>query len=269
MRMCMRSRRAIEACVVGAVLGVALPGSGCSAAGRPSAAGEAGSRGAAAAGAPAGGGTVVSPQELADVEQLLAARTLEPAESLAVRLVGSIGPNGSYALAGIEVEQSPGRIVLWPRVRRVAGDFFIQMVIPLDHTVRVALPAGRTRIEARGSGGVRTLEVVVQDGARREPPQAYVDVQVETAVGDTLITSLRVEGRVADGFVERLELREVGASGVGPWQAPEFVERTSAGLHGTHTLRRNPGDAERRIQARVCDGQGTWSPLVESILRAR
>lgn len=241
-------------------VGVALAAGGCSAAGRADSA-------SAGTAAPASGrgSAVVSTRDLAEVDQLLAVRAIQPGESLAVRLVGAIGPNGSYALDTIDVQQGAGSVLLLPRVRQLPGDFFVQMVVPLDHTVRVALPAGRTRIEARGRTGAKTVEVLVQDGVRREPPQAFVDLQAVTHDGDTLVTSLRVEGRVAEGFVDKLEVREAG----GRWQAPEFVERTADGVHGTFTLRRVPGDPERRIEARVRDGQGSWSSVVGSILRAR
>ena len=211
----------------------------------------------------------MSPLELAEVEKLLVARRILPAESLAVRLVGSIGPNGSWALDRIDVERSPGRIVLVPRVRRVPGDFFIQMVVPLDRTVRLQVPAGRTRIEVHGRAGNHGTEVLVEEGVQRESPQAYVDLQAETMDGDDLVAVLRVEGRVADGFVEKLEVREMGADRTGPWRAPESAERTATGVEGLVTLRRAAGDPERRVQARAQDGQGTWSPVVESLLRAR
>jgi hypothetical protein len=183
--------------------------------------------------------------------------------------VGTVGPDGSWALDSIEVQRAPGRIVLLPHVRRLPGDFFIQMVIPLDRTLHLMLPAGRYRVEARSRSGVVGSEVVVEDAARREPPQAYVDLQSEAPDGDHVITSMRMEGRVADGFVDRIELREVVATGSGAWRAPEFVERTATGLQGTVSIRRAPSDGERRVQVRALDGQGTWSPVVESVLRAR
>jgi hypothetical protein len=213
--------------------------------------------------------TSVSPAELADVEKLFVARRIQPAESLAVRLLGTVGSDGSWALERVEVQRSPGRLVLLPRVRRVPGDNFIQMLVPLDRTVRVALPAGRYRVEARGRAGVVGTEVVVEADAQRTPPQAFVDLQSEAPDGDDLVTSMRLEGRVADGFVDRIEVREVSSNGAGAWHAPEFMERTAAGLQGTMSIRRAAQDGERRVQVRALDGQGTWSPVVESVLRAR
>src|SRR5262245_56463837 len=55
------------------------------------------------------------------VESVHLAHTVAPDETLRVRLVGTVGPDGSWAADGVGVQHEPGRVVLVPRVRRVAG----------------------------------------------------------------------------------------------------------------------------------------------------
>lgn len=199
----------------------------------------------------------VSEAERAQIEQVLVARAVQPGESLAVRLLGTIGPDGSWALDAVDVRREPERVVLVPRVRRVPGDAFIQMVMPLDRTLRLELPAGKHRIEVQGRDSVHTALVEVSPGAVRPPVE--IDIQPRAAVdaGADAMVPVRIEARVADGFVDRIELRETSGGTTTAWRAPEMVERLGSALAATTTLRRPSGDLARKVEARAVDGQGT------------
>jgi hypothetical protein len=202
---------------------------------------------------------VPAPDSLASVEQVLAARTIRPDETLAVHLRGIIGSDGSWALDRIDVRAMPGGALVIPRVRRVPGDMFIQMVIPLDTTVRVALPAGTQRVTVLGREGEIPVDVEVTTAARRTVPMVRIDAASAVEVGGDAIVPLHVEASVADGWVERVELREVTAGESGAWQAPEMVEPTPTGLRASFSVRRPAGDPARHVEVRAIDGQGVTS----------
>lgn len=193
-----------------------------------------------------------APGPLATVEQLLLAHRLAPEETLAVRLLGTVGPDGSWALDRVDVVRVPGEVRIVPQVRRVPGDFFIQMVMPLDHALDLPpLAAGRHRIVVEHTGGALADTVVVATGVRRPGPEVHLQAAPGAMAGTELVVPVQVEARAADGFVERVEWRD----GDGPWRAPEFSRRDGAGLQAGFTVRRPAGDEARRLAARVVDGQ--------------
>jgi hypothetical protein len=192
----------------------------------------------------------------AAVEQMLAARHVRPDEKLAVRLLGTVGPDGSWALDGVDVQREPGRCVLVPRVKRVPGDFFVQMVVQLDHTVILELPAGKTRVEAQGRDSVLVCNVEVAPDVRRDPPNVRCQPSTTAPAGVDSIVTLQIDAEVADGFVDRVEVREVSAGTTTEWRAADFTQREESGVRASVTIRRPRKDAERRVEARVTDGQG-------------
>lgn len=212
---------------------------------------------------------IPGPDSLASVEQVLAAGSIRPDESLAVHLRGTVGADGSWALEQIEVRPVQGGALVVPRVRRVPGDMFIQMVIPLEATVRLALPPGKQRIEVLGRDGAMAIDVEVTPAAHRAAPVVRLEAAPAIDVQDAAVVPLHVEATIADGWVERVELREVTAGTNGAWQAPEMVEPAPAGLRATFSLRRPAGDAARRIEVRAVDGQGAVSEPTGIDLPAR
>ncbi len=204
--------------------------------------------------------------ELADIERVLCAHQIAPSESLAVRLVGTIGPNGSWALDRVDVERSADGVLITPHVRRVAGDNFIQMVMPLDRVERVMLPAGTHRVRVRGRE--RTLEEVVrvEPGVLRAAPEVTLRSAPAVQQGDLEIVNVNVIAHVADGFVARVEVREVVGAGAGAWQPPSYVQTDGDSTVAVVTVRRPAGDRERRIDVMAIDGQGGSSKPPASLL---
>ena len=204
--------------------------------------------------------------ELADIERVLCAHQIAPSETLAVRLVGTIGPDGSWALDRVDVERSPDGVSITPHVRRVAGDAFIQMVMDLDRVERVTLPAGMHRVRVRGRE--RTLEEVVrvEPGVLRAPPEVTMRSAPAVPHGDLELVNVSVTARASDGFVARVEVREVVETGPGTWQAPGFIQTEGDSTAAVFTVRRPAGDGERRIDVRAIDGQGEISTPPASLL---
>jgi hypothetical protein len=199
----------------------------------------------------------------ASVELALMAHHVRPDESLAVRLMGTVGPDGSWALDKVDVRREGNRIVLDPRVRRVEGDMFIQMVIPLDHTMKLALGAGTHRIQVLRRGAALVDTVVVSPDAQRALPVVELGplpTLFEMGPGRVGIVPVPFDVRVTDGWIDRVEWREVAAGRPGPWRAPEVVERPLPWeARGTLTVRRPAGDPVRRVEVRAFDGQGDVS----------
>jgi hypothetical protein len=211
----------------------------------------------------------VAVDELAVVERIHCAHAIAPDETLAVRLSGSIGPDGSWALDRVAVERTQDGVVLIPRVRRVAGDMFIQMVIPLDHIERLALSPGTHRVRGRGRGGELEEVVRVEPGVVRAPPEVTLRTAPAVQQGEQEWISVTTTARCEDGFIARVEMRQVGA-GDGPWTAPESMQAEGDSVMAWFTVRRPPGDARRRIEVRAVDGQGeATSPPAALVLPAR
>lgn len=206
---------------------------------------------------------------LASVDTVLLAQHVRPDESLAVHLMGNVGPNGSYALDALETSEDGGRVVIRPRVRRVPGDMFTQMLVPLDATIRLQLAPGEHVVEVQGLGRTLTARVRVDRNARRDLPFVEIVASPTVTVGADVVVPLRVEARVPDGWVDRIEVREWGHGQASAWRAPEFVERLPGGLRAMVSLRRPPGDLERRLEARALDGQGALSEVAAFEMPAR
>jgi hypothetical protein len=188
----------------------------------------------------------------AEVHEVLCARNIAPGESLRVRVIGVIGPNGAYSLQELHVTQQAGRVVVDPRVRRAEGGMYIQMLIPLDSTLALALAPGKHVLEVLGTSPAFTAEVQVTSGADRAAPQTSSE---PAAAGGGADVQVWLQGSSADGWVEAIEWRVEGSGG--PWQRAEEVERRGAGLR---CVVRVPGAPATRIEARAIDGQGVADP---------
>jgi hypothetical protein len=195
-------------------------------------------------------------EAMADVDALLHSSILAPGESLAVRLLGTIGPNGAWSLRDVHVERAPGRIVITPEVSHITGQMVIQMVMPLDHTLHLALDPGLHRIEVLGREGTLVDSVRVTAGARRPPPDTRIEVGA--APGATALVT--VTAKPGDGFVERVEYRQLDATGATAWREAGGAERRG----GTLILRLQL-PAGRVIEARAVDGQGGVDPTPASV----
>lgn len=198
------------------------------------------------------------------VNEILSASQVAPGESLRVRLSGTVGPNGAYSLGEVRVTRERQRIVIEPLVNRQEDGNFIQMLIPLEHTLALALPAGRYTLEVRGEGTARTKDVVVGASAKRAAPETRAELmrndggRVVSLVGDS-----------PDGFVERVEFRLLAGTAEGggaadreadanaTWSPATVVERSGGTLR---CLVQVPAAAGQRLEARAVDGQGVVDP---------
>ena len=192
----------------------------------------------------------------ADVESLLLAHQLAPGESLAVRLLGTVGPDGSWALEDVQVQREGDRVVLVPRVRHTPGVIAVQMLIPLDRIVRFPLEPGRHIVEVQGRERTLRETVVVRRGARRPAPTTEIHVGKQSVAGG--VVPIEIVGTAGDGFVARIEWRPLpaaGSSGASPsaWREAQSMRTESASLQAWLELR--PEDASR-IETRAIDGQG-------------
>jgi hypothetical protein len=79
---------------------------------------------------------------LAEVDRVEAPDRIASADTLAVRLVGTVGPNGCYALDRVAVARVGARIRLTPLIdpSRRADAMCTMAIVPLDETVRLAPP---------------------------------------------------------------------------------------------------------------------------------
>lgn len=194
---------------------------------------------------------------VADVDAALHAHVLAPSESLAVRLLGTIGPDGNWSLARIGVEGTATGVRIVPRVQQGNAPQVIQMVIPLDTVLWVRLPPGVQTVEVQGRDSTFVAQVQVEAGRSRPPP--------ETRLAYKMVTNIRsaqefitIDALPGDGFVEAIEIRETRATGVGEWRRLEGCQRAGAALMGELPVREN--DDLRTIEARAVDGQGIRDP---------
>jgi hypothetical protein len=206
---------------------------------------------------------------LAAVEAVDVVAAVTPAETLRVRLRGVVGADGSWAADGVGVRRAGDRVVLEPRVKRVPGSYFIQMVIPLDVTVPLVLGVGRWTLEVRGKGTAAwTRQVEVVSGARRAPPVVRLEPGPAAAVDGGAMLPVRVRAESDGGWVARLEVRGFGAEPQ-VWRDPGTALPEGAALVADVGVLRPPGDGARRIEARAVDGQGTSSEIAVLELPAR
>lgn len=89
---------------------------------------------------------VVVPQApsslIAEVDSIEAPPRIGTTDTLAVRLQGTVGPNGCYSFNRMAIERSPRQVRLVPLVQRASrGDAACTMaVVPLDETVQLDPP---------------------------------------------------------------------------------------------------------------------------------
>ena len=200
----------------------------------------------------------------AHVAVLLAPHVVAPGESIVVRLLGSVGPNGSWSLETVAVRRQGTSVELVPHVRRVPGDLFTQMVVPLDVSVGFVAFAALCEVRAIGCDSTLVVHLQVRKHARRSPPRVRIRAESPVAIGAEAAVPVVIEATSTDGWVERLEIRN-GAH----WMPPDSVERDGSTLQARTMVRRPPHDGPRRIEARAIDGQGQRSRRVVLTLPGR
>ncbi len=79
---------------------------------------------------------------VAQVDSLDVPARISPSDTLAIRLTGTVGPNGCYSFSGFEVDRSPDRLSVTPVVTRVTADDVMctMAIVPLDETYTAAPP---------------------------------------------------------------------------------------------------------------------------------
>jgi len=186
-----------------------------------------------------------------EVDALLMAHVITPEESLSVRLLGTVGPSGAYSLKDVPVSISGDQVFIMPNVRQAKEGNFIQMVIPLDHTLKLALPLGTWNVQVLAKQGTLAETVVVQADAQRSPPSTRIELG-DAAASEQI--SVRLRGECADGYVNRIEIRTIESGKAGAWQAAQEVSRQGGAIECMATLPRST--AEMILEARSIDGQG-------------
>jgi len=207
--------------------------------------------------------------ELAAVHAVWMADTIAPGESLAIRITGIAGPNGSWTLSGIRQEPLPGSahgVLLRPAVERVPGDMFIQMEIPLDQVVRILPGRGRNfELCVAGRDTNVCARVRVRTTPRRQPARVRLSRGTAMTSGTDEIVPLDVQATIRSGWVAALEWSEGGTAA----RRVEDVQGDGAGLNGRVLVRRPLGDPARRITVKAIDGQGGRSAPAVMTLPAR
>ena len=194
---------------------------------------------------------------LADVDLVLHARAIALGESLAVRLLGTVGPDGNWSLAGIDVEHDATGLCIIPRVRRGNARQVIQMLIPLDEKIWVRLPAGSQRLEVRGSDSTFVDKVTVSAASTPRPPETHMAYQSITSMTHArdLVSIDTIPG---DGFIDAIEVRETRAGVTSEWRILDGCMREGAELKGEIPL--PDGHDLQKVEARAVDGQGQRDP---------
>jgi hypothetical protein len=194
----------------------------------------------------------------ATVEEVACATHVTPGESLRVRLSGVIGPNGAYSLQEIRVTRERNRIIIEPLVQRQPEGMFMQMIVPLERTLALAVTAGTQQLEVVGADGKRTRDVVVTAGARRPAPETQVALQ--SSDNGFVVEMTGVAG---DGFIERIDYRIVDGETPATWLPTSVIERAGPTLR---CLVQVPAAvAGQRFEARAVDGQGVADPSPASM----
>jgi hypothetical protein len=103
---------------------------------------------------------------IATVDSLVAPQRIAPTDTLSVRLIGRVGPNGCYSLSAIEASRTEGDVRLVPRVRHERGGMCTMAIVPLDATYRVAPPfePGAFAIEVPQAGRAAVTDTVMVEG---------------------------------------------------------------------------------------------------------
>jgi hypothetical protein len=194
---------------------------------------------------------------LAELDAALYCHAISPEESLAVLLLGTVGPDGSWSLDELRIEPSDTGVVVTPVVRHTRVDLAMQMIVPLDQVLRLHLEPGMQTVEIRGRNRTQVDSVLVALDAGRPPPETRLELEAGLAPGRVLV---HFEGEPGDGFVDALEFREVGQQGTAEWLPFAGAERQGAVLLGSLQLELPPPGESRQVEARAIDGQGVADP---------
>ncbi len=202
-------------------------------------------------------GKVSAARAVAQVDAVLHAHVLAPSESLAVRLLGTVGPDGNWSLQELRVERTDTGVRITPVVQQGSARQVIQMVLSLDRVVWVHLPEGTHTVEVKGRDSTFTDRVQVAPGLTRPPPETRMAYQVVTA-GVRALDFITFDALPGDGFIEAIEIRETRAGGPGAWRRLEDCQREGANLSGRLQVQEN--DDLHTIESRAVDGQGDRDP---------
>lgn len=103
---------------------------------------------------------------IAEVDRIEVPDRIGASDTLTVRLLGTVGPNGCYSLERVAVERASGRVQIMPLVDqgRRQDAMCTMAIVPLDETVRLAPPfsAGPLSIvvpQSEGPAVTATVEV--------------------------------------------------------------------------------------------------------------
>ena len=79
---------------------------------------------------------------VASVDSIDAPSQIAPSDTLRVRLVGTVGPDGCHSFERFDVERSSGRLTLMPIVKRTTGEGIActQAIVPLNRTYTAPPP---------------------------------------------------------------------------------------------------------------------------------
>jgi len=77
---------------------------------------------------------------VAEVDSLHAPTHIAASDTLALRLTGTVGPNGCHSFDGFDVERSGGQLTITPVVEHRTGQMCTQAIVPLDETYAAAPP---------------------------------------------------------------------------------------------------------------------------------
>jgi hypothetical protein len=212
---------------------------------------------APAPGATAAAAAASAAAQPADVHAVLHARSLAPEESLAVRLLGTVGPDGSWSLRPVGVQRDAGGVRLAPQVQHGTAANVIQMVMPLDERLWLRFEPGVHRLEVVGRDSTFRSEVRVAAGLERPPPEthaAYEVVSFASGARDFIAFTAWSD----DGFADAIEVREHRAAGAAPWYRLQGCAREGTKLVGRIQV---PGKTDiLALEGRAVDGQGALDP---------
>jgi len=201
---------------------------------------------------------VTTPTLSPTVDALLMAHEITPDESLSVRLLGTVGPSGAYSLKDVPVSINGDQVFIMPNVRQAKEGNFIQMVIPLDHTLKVALAPGTYTVQVLAKQGMLVETVVVHVDAKQTPPSTRIELLESTGSNDHQQVTLQLHGECVDGYVDRIEIRTIEAGKASAWRLAPEVRRQQGALSCRVSLSR--GTSDLLLQARAIDGQGVTDP---------
>jgi hypothetical protein len=73
---------------------------------------------------------------VAEVDSLIAPSQIAPSDTLSMRLLGTVGPNGCYSFDRFDVERSTDRLTVTPVVEHGTSEEILcsMAVVPLDET---------------------------------------------------------------------------------------------------------------------------------------